>query len=346
MQLKIISDTLPAAFKSNYANFNLFLTQRNKMKQTVKQISLLTCTLVLLASSLTTLPRTVGPTGQLNISNDDRHYTWDETRAKREIDQTVKKKFGTTAYVWGFLSAAEKNKRRMKNQEISKINSLAIREIESPDNFKRRPFRKGYTTYKERVVKKPVRKYITVWEEVKETVPETNFKTVREKRWHNTRLIERVSSAIVQFIGGESYNYAVRKTNNPVVADIVKREMTSEVLKRVKSRYLSLSDYLGQERERKIDEKIRRIMRQENVRANNLQKPTYVKPAPKPAAPVKPNFKTYPSDSCCICLDSFNNKRRVFLKPCGHDICADCFKNYKEQCAICRTKVEGSFMAP
>jgi hypothetical protein len=41
------------------------------------------------------------------------------------------------------------------------------------------------------------------------------------------------------------------------------------------------------------------------------------------AIPVE-SIQLFPSDSCCSCLESFNVVERVFLYPCGHDICKSC----------------------
>jgi hypothetical protein len=53
----------------------------------------------------------------------------------------------------------------------------------------------------------------------------------------------------------------------------------------------------------------------------------------------------YPSDDCCICYDSFNEVSRVFLAPCGHDICVTCAERWfytenKKSCPQCRQTVD------
>lgn len=60
----------------------------------------------------------------------------------------------------------------------------------------------------------------------------------------------------------------------------------------------------------------------------------------------QPAPKIYPSNSCCICMNDFDaNTMRVFLKPCGHDICTHCAQDYfitrhNNQCPHCRQTVD------
>lgn len=59
----------------------------------------------------------------------------------------------------------------------------------------------------------------------------------------------------------------------------------------------------------------------------------------------------YPSESCCTCLESFGGAvERVFLEPCGHDICPDCarewfFTRNNPSCPTCRTDVSKRTLA-
>jgi hypothetical protein len=62
------------------------------------------------------------------------------------------------------------------------------------------------------------------------------------------------------------------------------------------------------------------------------------------------NHPTYPSESCCVCFDDFDGvtTERLFLKPCGHDICLTCALDYffphnkadtTKKCPICSSWV-------
>lgn len=61
--------------------------------------------------------------------------------------------------------------------------------------------------------------------------------------------------------------------------------------------------------------------------------------------------KLYPSSSCCICLNDFGSgTRQVFLRPCGHDMCADCARDFfiirhNNTCPHCRQKVDVDALA-
>lgn len=59
------------------------------------------------------------------------------------------------------------------------------------------------------------------------------------------------------------------------------------------------------------------------------------------------NAKVYASPSCCICLNDFGSAgcTRLFLKPCGHDMCINCAHDYfivrnNSQCPQCRQTVD------
>lgn len=59
-------------------------------------------------------------------------------------------------------------------------------------------------------------------------------------------------------------------------------------------------------------------------------------------APVQ---QYYPSLSCCICLEDFADVPRIFMTPCGHDICVACaerwfFTERKGSCPLCRQTVD------
>lgn len=55
--------------------------------------------------------------------------------------------------------------------------------------------------------------------------------------------------------------------------------------------------------------------------------------------------KVYPSTECCICYQEFDGSiERVFLAPCGHDLCKDCckahfFDHKNKYCPKCRAVI-------
>jgi hypothetical protein len=61
--------------------------------------------------------------------------------------------------------------------------------------------------------------------------------------------------------------------------------------------------------------------------------------------PTTAPITTYPSDSCIVCMEDFYQVTRVFLKPCGHDMCVNCaerwfFTENKSTCPLCRAKID------
>jgi len=201
-----------------------------------------------------------------SLSNNDANYRLDERTARNIIQDEITNKFGTISspwWLWPFISEAEKNKIRIKNQEIKEVKNLADREIESPDNYKRIVVKEPYIRYQTRTVRKPFKRVITEWREVTESVPYTDFRVERKKRWSKERLTSRFGSAILAYIEAKSYNYALHKTGNRVIADVVKNEISQQIIHNIKAPGHSLSDYIGKARDTKIEKIIRRINNQE-----------------------------------------------------------------------------------
>ncbi len=53
----------------------------------------------------------------------------------------------------------------------------------------------------------------------------------------------------------------------------------------------------------------------------------------------------YTSLNCCICLEDFGDVPRIYMAPCGHDICVGCaerwfFTQSKNSCPLCRQTVD------
>jgi len=207
-----------------------------------------------------------------NLSNQDPNYNWDENKARREIRKQIKDKFGSES-MWGwwpFMSKEEEEKIKTKNKEIKHIKQIAEKELKSPDNYKRLVSEESRVRYETRVVRKPVQRVITEWKEVVERVPVRERIKIRKKFFSGQRIKNRVFATAVNFISKKSYEAAMKKTGNPVIADIVKTEISKEVMRKMSSAFSSLSGYVGKEREKKIDQIIKRVRRRENIRAENL----------------------------------------------------------------------------
>lgn len=92
----------------------------------------------------------------------------------------------------------------------------------------------------------------------------------------------------------------------------------------------SLRDYFGNER---IKDRVWRAKEQYDQQKREEAK--------RSAAHA---FRTYPSDECCICYTDFQHIARIFLHPCGHDLCVSCAKSLAARsaemnCPQCRAIV-------
>jgi hypothetical protein len=57
-----------------------------------------------------------------------------------------------------------------------------------------------------------------------------------------------------------------------------------------------------------------------------------------------PEFRTFPSEECCICYNELAEVGRIFLHPCGHDLCLRCARDLASRssemtCPQCRALV-------
>jgi len=267
-----------------------------------------------------------------SIAKRNSPYKLDENQAKTKISYMIRKKFGRIfsfiLSLWPFKSQKQKDQENLRKKELQEINSIAQKEIESPENYKRILCQEPFIRYIEKIIKKPVKKIIVEWQECKERIPVTDFKTVRRKRWHEEKLKASIFGKIVTLLSKKSYEYALKKTGNPVIANIVKRTISSELISKIEANKQSLAVYIGKDREIKIENIINQI----------VDKESYQGRAAKPNQKV--SFTTYPSNRCVRCLKSFKQVKRVYLYPCGHNICAQCLKSCNSKCPICRRRIE------
>lgn len=158
------------------------------------------------------------------------------------------------------------------------------------------------------------------------------------KIYSRFRVPERTMTGIIEFIQEKGYQYALKRTGNSAVARRAIDRLTKNLL-RDNDRNLSLAGYVGSSLKSKVRDILHHI---EYVGSS---------PAPAPAtaaaaAAPRPLFVTYPSDECCVCLDGFDNSshERMFLKPCGHDMCVTCYHRWvieekNRSCPLCRAHI-------
>jgi len=277
----------------------------------------------LIFSSFTTI-QPDKPNGKKNEITNKKNslYKLDKNQARKKISYLIRSKFGKIytllLSLWPFKSQYQKDKVNLRKKELREINAIAEQEIESPDNYKKVPCQESFV------------RYVKVKDE---KVPVTDFRTIKRRKWHEGKLEAGIFGKIVILLSKRSYEYALKKTGNPVIADMVKRIISSELIDKIESNRESLAVYIGKDREIKVDGIINQIIDKEN----------YTRNPPKQGALTqkqKKSFTMYPSNRCVRCLKSFRQVKRVYLYPCGHDMCQDCFKTYHTKCPICRKQIE------
>ena len=161
------------------------------------------------------------------------------------------------------------------------------------------------------------------------------------KRYKKDLIDQYINSAILEYIEKASYNYAYDRSGNRTIAKRVAESMRNNALARIAQAGAldadAITPFVGEELKKAVREAINRF---DAPYDNNYR--------PSTSYTIHVNSgskdKFYPSDDCCVCYDSFSSTERVFLQPCGHDICKDCaeswfLKNHKSSCPYCRTTI-------
>lgn len=174
------------------------------------------------------------------------------------------------------------------------------------------------------------------------------------KRYKKDIIDQFLSSAVLEYIEKTSYSYAYARTYNRDIAIRISASMRNNALALIAQNstinYERLTPFVGYALERAINDKI------------NRQEYDYVPVRPSaPPAPVKPTAPSYQSqrpsaqpaerlhtsEECCVCLEDFGGDiQRIYLKPCGHDMCKKCAFDWffgatqKTTCPQCRSSVD------
>ena len=173
------------------------------------------------------------------------------------------------------------------------------------------------------------------------------------KRYKKDSIDQYINSAILQYIEEKSYNYAYYRTKNRTVAKKIAESMRNNAMAMIdKNGHInpeSLRKFVGQSLVRAVSDAINRFDVPYQPDFDTHEEPAAVPAVSQAVSPEiasAPEEKLYPSEDCCVCYESFKDVSRIFLKPCGHDICKDCaFKWFfgEEQgktCPMCRTEVD------
>lgn len=205
------------------------------------------------------------------------------------------------------------------------------------------------------------------------------------KRYKKDMIDQFINSMVLEFIENRAYNYAYKKCYDSSVARRVAESMRNNALARIMRNnvvnFERVTEFVGSALKRAVRDAINKM----DAPYNYNYQPSYAStswaastPSYNPhyttnytpdysvynAPPVQPqpaynpsyssepfyDFDVYPSDDCCCCIESFDDVERVFLKPCGHDICKDCayqwfFGGNNDSCPHCRATVDLNYLS-
>lgn len=155
-------------------------------------------------------------------------------------------------------------------------------------------------------------------------------------RWYDKEKIDQIIlSAMLEIIEENSYIYALKQTNNKVIAQKVAQSMYNNALAITQKTSIldpaKLRPFFGAA----LHQAIRKAITQFDAAYQQS------------FTPSAPAVQLYPSSICCICLNDFSTKiERIFLYPCGHDMCKFCALEYffedhgnSKTCPQCRSIV-------
>jgi hypothetical protein len=192
-------------------------------------------------------------------------------------------------------------------------------------------------------------------QEIKKLIPKVLKKSFTNKRnyTHRTekffseeRTHEQALQEIISHIKNKVYSYAFDQTKNRDIANrtlnILEKELFNACATKKK-----LHNYFGLSLKKKVTNTIKIIQKKHaaQLAAQRAERVKIQEIAAKVAASQQKQApkKFYPSDDCCICFTSLAAHNRLYLVPCGHDVCEKCYKKYKEKCAQCRAEVKGTY---
>lgn len=187
-----------------------------------------------------------------------------------------------------------------------------------------------------------------------------------------------IASAILEYIEKTAFNITYSRSNNRDLAQRISESMRNNALAIIAQNsvidYERLAPFVGFALDRAINDQISASYNQsyssytpaKPSKPSSSYAPAKPSAPAKPAAPVKPSKpvyqaptampkpsappleaqKLYTSTECVVCLEEFGGSvKRLYLKPCGHDICKQCAfdwffgSNQKRTCPQCRANV-------
>lgn len=165
------------------------------------------------------------------------------------------------------------------------------------------------------------------------------------KRYKKDIIDQFISSAVLEYIEKTSYHYAYDRIKDSSLATRISESMRNNALALIAQNsavdFERLAPFVGFALERAVNDKVKQWAPVVS------QKPTApISSVARPSAPPVQNEKMYTSSECCVCLEDFEGTvERIYLKPCGHDMCKICAYEWffgttqKKECPQCRGPV-------
>lgn len=186
-------------------------------------------------------------------------------------------------------------------------------------------------------------------DEVYKAIKESSivYKWIANDKWYSKDKIDQiVLSTLLDLVKNKSYQYALEESNNRTVSEKIATSIRNNALAIIQKPAVldieSLRPFFGDNLKRRIRQELHRfdVPYQQNYGVSYSEQPISYTEQPYAA-------HYYPSEACCVCLEKFDIVERVFLKPCGHDMCKICaiewFYEYNadrtKTCPICRSWV-------
>ena len=255
-----------------------------------------------------------------NTSNqkNQKNYKLNETEARKKINKDLIKKFGETYSLFLSylrLSKEEIEKIKLNNQEIKDLEKIREEELAADKNYK-----------------------ITI---IKVPILRRDFKDKEKKEYSMEKLNNNTVKKIVEYISKKSQSYALLKTESENIAKKIKSQISKELTEKINTNSCSLKEYISKTRELRIDNLINTHIDKDNTNKINKKRKKVAFVRSKIRKNSK-NFTLYISQQCPVCHKSFKYVKRMFLLPCGHNICENCLNQYSSKCPVCGKKIEES----
>lgn len=174
------------------------------------------------------------------------------------------------------------------------------------------------------------------------------FDRINNKNFSSKDEVDQlILSAILEFIEETSYQYALQRTGNRDLARRVANSMLNNALavigRRIPVNAYDLAPFVGRALQEAVDFELATLL----SAVHHAQQTHYASSSSSSPSHATPHYET---EDCCVCAESFNDVARVFLTPCGHDICKACarswfFDQHKSTCPMCRATVDKTDLA-